>query len=332
MRARSAPRLKIGFLMNPLEGWDFDGDTSLSIITECHRRGHSLCFFEARDLQLRPPSVRARVRPCVPDSRTGLATEPPRWMDLASLDCLFIRKEPPFDFGYLSCTYILDFLQSKTLLINSPRGIRNTNEKLSSLLSRRRVRSAAGYTKDTLVPFLKSLKGPAVLKRIDEKGGVGILKSSAEDPGLLKKISELSVDGTRAVLAQEFIPHSKTGDKRILILDGKPIGAFLRFPPKRDFRANMSVGGTAGPGQVSRSDRALVRSLAPYFCRNGLHFVGIDILDGRLSEINVTSPAGIPEINGFDGTRLERDVADFIERNSRAGRSRRLRRDNPERF
>ncbi len=309
-------RLKIAFLMNPLKGWDFDGDTSLSIIAECHRRNHTIYFLESKDLCLKGPVLWARVRPAVPSPKTGLAADPPRWMNLETLDCLVIRKEPPFDFDYLSCTYLLDFLRGKVFMMNDPAGIRNVNEKLSSLLFPSRPRSAAGYTADTLVPFLKSLKGPAVLKRIDEKGGIGIVKTSAKDPDLGKKIYELTEDGTRAILAQEFIPHAKSGDKRVLILGGRPIGAFVRYPPKSDFRANMAVGGTAGPGRIERSDRALVRSLAPFLKRNGLGFVGIDILDGKLSEINVTSPAGIPEANAFDGTRLEEAVADFIERKS----------------
>ncbi len=310
-------RLGVAFLMHPLKGWDFDGDTSLSIIAECHARGHAIYFMESKDLFLKNAALHAHLWPCRPDPRTGLTLGRREEKNLERMDCVVIRKEPPFDADYLSCTYLLDFLRGKTFLLNDPAGIRNTNEKLSSLAFPAAPRSVAGYVPDTLLPFIRSRRGrPVVLKRTDQKGGIGILKTSSRDPALVRKIRELSANGKRAVLAQEFIPHARTGDKRILLLDAKPVGTFVRYPPQTDFRANMAVGGTMGPGKLDRQDRAIIRSLRAFLRSNGLHFVGIDVIGGRLTEVNVTSPAGIPEVNALYGTRIEETVADFIEERS----------------
>jgi len=308
-------RLKIAFLLNPLRDMRHRDDTSFAIMAECQKRGHLLYFLESRDLLFCKKRVHGRVFPCRTDPRRGLRLSQPVLWDLRRLDILWVRKEPPFDLDYLHGTYLLDLLKPHVFLINDPTGIRSTNEKLSILnFPRYAPRSSVGYRAVLLRQGIRSLGGgPLVLKRLENKGGKDVLKSHPRDRGLKSTLRRLNPSENVALLAQEFIPHQKSGDKRILILDGKPLGAFTRIPGDGDFRANMALGARAARAPVTRADKALVLALKPYLKKNGLHFTGIDVLKDRLTEINVTSPAGIPEINGFERTRLEEPVVDFTE-------------------
>jgi glutathione synthase len=311
--------LNIAFLMNPLADLDPDGDTSLSIMAECERRHHTVYFLESRDLVLESGRLSAWIAPARTDPKAGLRTGRAFFADLGRLDCLFIRKEPPFDAEYLACLQLLEFLEDRVLIVNRPSGILRTNEKISTArFGRRAPRSWVGSRPGALLPRLRApgVRG-LVVKRIDHKGGAGIFRSSPRDPGLGRKIRAVLNSGSGAVMVQEFIPHRRTGDKRILLLDGKVLGAFTRIPGPRDFRANMSLGGRAARTRLTAADRGIVRALAPVLRRDGIFFAGIDVLDGRLTEINVTSPAGIPEVNGLEGTALERPVLDWVERRVR---------------
>ena len=311
-------RLKIAFLLSPLERFDPDGDTSFSIMTECQNRNHPLYALESRDLLLLDGRLHGRLRRCRTDEK-ALRTEAPILTNLESLDCVFVRKEPPFDLDYLACTQLLDFLKGKVRVVNDPAGIRAVGEKIGALHATKLTPpSFAAYDEANVREGMKRLGlEDAVLKRIDQKGGEGVLRSSPSDPRLKDKVRELTGDSRVPIVVQKFVRHEKTGDKRILILNGKLLGAFTRIPGPSDFRANMSCGGKAARTKLTAKDLRIVRELRPFLLKNGLFFAGVDVLDGRLSEINVTSPAGIPEINELEGTRLERDVVDFLERITR---------------
>lgn len=311
-------KLKIAFLMNPLENWDTEDDTSLSIMTECHARGHHVYFLESRDLILFRGRLHARVREGGPDPAKGFSVERHRVRDLGRMDAVILRKEPPFNGDYLACTFLLDFLAGRTFVMNSPSGVRAVNEKIGALtVPDLAPDSAVCYDAETARWCLDRLRlSDAVLKRIDLKGGEGILRTGRTDDALSAKTASLTADGM-PVIVQRFVEHSVTGDKRILLLDGLPLGAFARIPGPHDFRANMMRGGRAERSRVDAKDRRIVAKLRPFLRKQGLHFVGIDVLGGRLSEVNVTSPAGIPEINRFDGVRLERRVVDYIQKKAR---------------
>jgi glutathione synthase len=235
------------------------------------------------------------------------------------LDCIFLRKEPPFNYDYLSCTYLLDLIDRDVFILNNPTGVRNANEKLSIYNSSSVApESIVAYRRDLINQALKnsSIKD-LVLKRIDQKGGIGVYKSNKRDLYSRSFRDKRILSGASPTVIQKFIHHEKTGDKRVLILDGKILGSFSRLPGRGDFRANMSLGGKARRSQVTARDKFIVRTILPYLKRNGLSFAGIDIIGGFLTEINVTSPAGIPEINDFEGTRLEENVVDFLEKKCR---------------
>lgn len=309
-------RLKIAFLLDPLKTWDTDGDTSFSLMLECRRRGHSVHAIESKDLLLFRGFPHARARELELSSGGAFSVRRTKFAGLRRFDALIIRKEPPFDAGYLGATYFLEPLRKRLFMMNDPAGIRDVNEKISVLyFPGLGPRSAALFSEKELPRAARFIRGrELVLKRVDQKGGVGVLKSGRHPRTLAAHFRSVSDGGRAPAVLQEFVPHRLSGDKRILLLKGRPIGAFTRIPGPKDFRANMTCGGKAARASLDARDRKIIRALRPFLDRKGLSFVGLDVLDGRLSEINVTSPAGIPEINALERTRLERPVVDFIER------------------
>lgn len=303
--------------MHPLTDWNFKADTSFSIMAECHRRNHTLYFLQSQDLLLHGRHLHALLYPCAPEPDKGLSLQKGVLRRLDALDCLFIRKEPPFDEDYLACTYLLDFVREKIFLINDSTGIRTSNEKLCSLHSSLMPETIVGYRPDALVRSMRSLRlREVVLKKLYDKGGKGIIRAGLRDSDLQRKIRKLKNSAQTPLMVQKFVPHAHTGDKRILLLDGDPLGAFTRIPSGADFRANMSLGGLPARTRITPKERKIIRSIRSYLKQNRLYFVGMDVLDGYLTEINVTSPAGIPEINDLEGTHLEKQVVDFIEKMS----------------
>ncbi|HTL70533.1 MAG TPA: glutathione synthase [Candidatus Eisenbacteria bacterium] len=314
--------MKIAFLLYPVSKVKVDEDTSFWIMHELSRRGHQVFHFESRDLFWRDGSVWARVTRSRTDVRKGFLgaerrVEP---VDLGSLDCVFIRKEPPFDAEYLYALQLLETIKSRTFVLNDPAGIAMSNEKLFILDFPRHI-------PETLVTgdpaeaarFARSL-GRAVIKRLDEKGGLGIFSTSSRDRNLPSLLEQATRFGREKVMVQRFVSADRHGDKRILLLNGEILGAFLRRPSALDFRANLGVGGTLHRAAVTASDRKVVRDLSPVLEERGLHFVGIDLIGRFLTEINVTSPAGIADLITLYQRHAETKVADFIEARAGAGR------------
>ena len=309
--------MKIAFLLYPTASVKIDEDSSFWIMLELKKRGHEVFYFESRRLEWSHSSphaalTRARLHPkkgYLPSAFGRQAA------DLSEMDCIFIRKEPPFDTEYLYALDMLEAVKDKVFVLNDPQGIAMANEKLFAL-------SFKKYAPETLVTqniasaksFIKSLKAKVVIKPLHQKGGVGIFASSFGDenlPSILERATNLEKE---RVLIQRFVSARKYGDKRIVILNGEILGAFIRRPPRHDFRANLSVGGSMHKASVNAWDEKLVEEMTPKLLSYGLFFVGIDVIGRYLTEVNVTSPAGIPEINHFNKTHLEKSVVNFIER------------------
>lgn len=307
---------KIGFIMDPLEALNPEDDTSFSIILESQRRGHRVFYIQFEDLLVHRGGAMAalqeiRVDPSFQVIRQGEKEVKP----LSTLDVIFNRKEPPFNMDYIYATYILSLIGHKTFVINDPQGIRGANEKLYAL-------NFPDVTPETCVSknpaqlkrFLKEVGGEMVIKPLNERGGHGVLYLREGDKNINAMLEVSTQNGREYIVAQKYLPESRQGDKRILLLDGEPIGAFLRLPPEEDFRANMHVGGKATRADITEVDRHICTILSGRLQQDGLYFVGIDIIGNKVTEINVTSPAGIPEINGFNHVRLEERVVDFLEK------------------
>ena len=312
--------MKIAFLLYPTSSVNIHEDSSFWVMWELKKRGHEVFYFESRYLSWMRQAPHARLTQARLDLKKGyLPSSISRFAtDLSTFDCIFIRKEPPFDIGYLYALDMLETIKDRVFILNDPRGIAMCNEKLFALTFKKYApESLVTENIDFAGAFIKNLRHQVVLKPLDEKGGNGIVATSFKDGNLSAQLEDATHHGTKKVLIQRFVSARQFGDKRIVLLNGKILGAFLRKPPAHDFRANLSVGGSMHKTSVSAFDKKLVEEIIPNLLSYGLYFVGIDVIGKFLTEVNVTSPAGIPEVNYLNKTHLEKEVADFIEDYSR---------------
>ncbi len=315
--------MKIGFLLYPTHSVKVDEDSSFWMMLELQRRGHEVVYFESADLYWNKGTAWAQVRKASLDPNKGYLPSPKgsKSLNLRGLDALFIRKEPPFTTEYLHTLQLLEMLKKEVFILNDPAGVALANEKLF-VLNFPRHAAATLVTQDWVLALrhVRASKNPTVVKPLNEKGGKNIWLAHPSDRQLPARLkSALKAD--TPLMLQAFAPVYYHGDKRIVILDGKILGAFLRVPAKGDFRANLSVGGSMHKTTITTSDRKIVKAMTPLLKKLGLHFVGIDVIGRYITEINVTSPAGIPELNLFYNSRPEEKVADFIERQVRRRKS-----------
>ena len=294
-------------------------DTSFALISAARERDHSVWHCGAGDVELLDGRVTARARPATPDATAdpALVLGDEERVDLTGVDAVLIRTDPPFDSAYLHLTLMLDHLDGHTLVVNSPQGLRNANEKLYAtrfpeVTPRTIVSSHAG----TLINFSRD-QGAAVLKPIAGHGGRGVMALRPEDDNAPSIIDTLTSRGTTPVVAQRFLDNVSAGDKRILLLDGEPLGAILRLPTEEDFRANICVGGQTVAGDLNDADRRIIAAVASALRDDGLWFVGLDVVDGHLTEVNVTSPTGIKQLAQLSGTRPDLEVVEWLERRCR---------------
>jgi glutathione synthase len=288
------------FILDPPESFDPRADSTYVMITEALRRGHrpfgallgglSLWGDEAR--------TRAGVLELWDDERIHLGPLEPR--SLASFDVVVMRKDPPVDTAYLAATWILD--HAKTLVVNRPTGLRELNEKLA-IARFPELTPQTFVTRSTaeLHELLERLGGQMIVKPVYGFGGREILMARSGDANLASILELATAEGTRWTVAQEYLPAASEGDKRILLVDGEPVGAVLRVPAKGELRNNFHAGGTPARSGLSDSDRAICSRVGPVLWQLGQFFVGLDVIGGRLTEINVTSPTGMQEINRLEG-------------------------------
>ena len=311
--------MKIAFLLYPTLSVKVDEDSSFWIMHELIRRGHRVSHFESSDLLWSGGQVRAHLTPSRLDARKGFLPSPRarEAVPLDGMDAVFIRKEPPFNNEYLYALQLLALLKSRTFVLNDPSGIALCNEKLSVLgFHSFAPESLVTSSPEEARSFIRRLGKPVVVKPLDNKAGYGIFLTHSKDKNLGTLLDQAFLMGRRTAIIQRFVPHEKTGDKRILVLNGEPLGCFTRVPSRSDFRANLSVGGSMRRASLSGREKKIVETMAPFLIEQGLYFVGLDVIGGYLSEVNVTSPSGIPEIRALEGKRLEKNISDFIERRS----------------
>lgn len=316
-------RLRIGFLMDPLAGIDIDADTTFAFMLEAQSRGHEILFLEPRGLAIRRAVPEARLHAVEVCRRRGdhFRLGPERTEPLESLDVLFLRRDPPFNLDFFFDTHVASLVdENKTLIVNSPRGLREANEKLYALhFPEVTPESLVTSDMDLLRDFLRELGGEMIIKPLDGCGGAGIFHLRTGDRNL-NSILEFATDhGRRRLMAQRYLPEVREGDKRIIMLDGEPKGAVLRVPDELESRSNFHVGGAPAPAVLTERDREICAAVAPRLARDGLVFVGLDVIGGFLTEVNVTSPTGVQEIDRLDGVRIEADVIDWVERHAPAG-------------
>ena len=306
----------MGFVMDPLESIDIEADTSFVLMFEAQRRGHRVCFIDPADLGVEAGRAAANVVPVRLRREQGRHAETgtPRHVALDDeFDVVFQRKDPPVDADYITATQILALCR-RCRVLNRPESLLAANEKLYTLhFQELMAETTVARRIPQLLDFMDELGGEMILKPLDGKGGEGIFHVSRDDRNLNSILEQSTGFETRWVMAQRYLPEVRRGDKRILLLDGDPIGALLRIPPDHEVRSNLHVGGRPERAELDDADRRIIDTLRPALRRDGFFFVGIDVIGGFLTEVNVTSPTGVQEVNRLEGRRLEAEILDGVE-------------------
>ncbi|MGQ0793500.1 MAG: glutathione synthase [Deltaproteobacteria bacterium] len=310
-------KLKTAFVMDPVGSINIEKDTTFVLMMETEARGHEVWYLELKDLFIRDGAAWGRAAQIsLQRGRDHYRLVRAQTLPLDAFDVVWMRKDPPFNMDYIYSTYILSLANpKKTFVINNPKGIRESNEKLYAL-NFHGFAPPALVAKDIsmLAGFLAEVGGEMVVKPLDGCGGEGIfyVKEGDRNAGVI--LETITERGARYVMAQKFIERVSEGDKRIILLNGEPLGAVLRVPkPGGEFRCNFHSGGSPMETELTRRDIEICQGIAPKLREDGLYFVGIDVIGGYLTEVNSTSPTGVQEINRFTGRKLEAQAVDFVE-------------------
>ncbi|MBV0913958.1 glutathione synthase [Anianabacter salinae] len=307
--------MKIAVQMDPIAGIDIAADSTFRIMEEAQARGHSLFYYTPDKLAYQSGGVTARgqsveVRRVKGDHATlGEMRE----VDLSDFDVVWLRQDPPFDMGYITTTHLLDMIHPQTLVVNDPFWVRNSPEKLLVLrFPELTPPTTIARDLETLRAF-REAHGDMILKPLYGNGGAGVFKLLKGD-GNLSSLHELFGGINREpLIAQKFLPDVSKGDKRVILVDGEPVGAINRVPQTGETRSNMHVGGRAEKVALTDRDREICAAIGPVLREKGQIFVGIDVIGDWLTEINVTSPTGLQELERFDGVNVTAKIWEAIE-------------------
>lgn len=297
--------LRVAVQMDPIETMVVQRDTSLALMIEAQRRGHEVWWFTPNEVFFDSGVVKARARSVrvTLDGPKHYENGADAMRALDDFDVILVRQDPPFDMGYVSNTYLLEL--TKALVLNPPLGIRNISEKMSILRFPELTPTTwVGRDLDALESFARRYE-QVVLKVLYLMGGDGVIKLKASDADFRARAGKfIEAAGREPILAQEFLPAVSGGDKRVFVLDGEAFGAIRRMPQGGDFRANLHAGGIAEGAELDANDRAIVSAVAPLLRSEGILFAGLDVIAGKLIEINVTSPTLVQELKRFSGLDL----------------------------
>ncbi|WP_424939186.1 glutathione synthase [Aliiroseovarius sp. S253] len=307
--------LKVAIQMDPIDHVDINADSSFRIAEEAQARGHSLFYYTPDQLSYREGRVVARGWPLTVRRQQGnhFTLGELQDIDLAEMDVVWLRQDPPFDMGYITTTHILDMIHPDTLVVNDPFWVRNYPEKLLVL-------EFPDLTPPTMIArdfeTLKSFKhthGDIILKPLYGNGGAGVFRLDENDRNLASLHELFAGINREPLIAQKFLPDVSNGDKRVILVDGEPVGAINRVPAEGETRSNMHVGGRPEKIGLTERDLEICAAIGPLLREKGQIFVGIDVIGDYLTEINVTSPTGIQELERFDGTNVAEKIWQAIE-------------------
>ena len=304
------------FILDPLDRLHVAGDSSIAFIREAWRRGHEVATCQIGDLGQRggTPFARAAVTAEGPgDSESWCRTATARHEGLDAFDAIWMRKDPPFDAAYLFATLLMSRTHGP-VMVNDPRTLRDENEKLFALeFADLCPTTLVTRSIEQLLEFRDELGGEMIVKPLDGAGGDGVFHVTKGDRNARAILETGTAHGTRLLMAQQYVPAVRDGDKRILLIDGEPKGALLRIPAADDARANLHVGGRAELSGLTAREREICDRLGPVMREKGVILAGIDVLGDFLTEINITSPTGFREIERLGGGALERELLDAVE-------------------
>ncbi len=320
-----AGRLKVAVQMDPIESINIDADSTFALMLEAQLRGHALWHYEVRHMALREGAKRegarreerlfARARPVTVERKLGAHYRfgEMEYLDLATMDVVLMRQDPPFDMAYITATHMLEHIQPGTLVVNDPAAVRNAPEKLL-------VTHFPDLMPPTMITWdLEAIRSfrqeyqDIIVKPLFGNGGAGVFRIKPDDENLASLLEMHFARSREPLMFQRYEPAVRKGDKRIILVDGEPMGVVNRVPAAGEARSNMHVGGRPEKCELSARDREICAAIGPTLRAQGMIFVGIDVIGDWLTEINVTSPTGIQEIDRFDGINIEAAIWNRIE-------------------
>ena len=309
--------LKVAFQMDPIDSIDITGDSSFALALEAQERGHKLFHYEPKNLSLLQLKPVAKLRSLTVRNITGnhFSLGQQNVADLKTdIDVILMRQDPPFDMSYITATHILEHVHPHTLVINDPANVRNAPEKLF-VTHFEDVMPPTLITSDEeeIFSFRKEFKD-IIVKPLFGNGGAGVFHIKPDDENLSSLIELHKTFYREPLMIQEYVPAVRQGDKRIILIDGEPVGAVNRVPAQGEARSNMHVGGKPMKCELTSRDGEICEIIGPSLKEKGLLFVGIDVIGNYLTEINVTSPTGIQELSRFEDTNIASLIWDAIEK------------------
>lgn len=307
--------LNVAFQMDPIKTVDIDADSTFRIALEAQRRGHRLFSYGPEQLAYMNGRVIASGREMeLRQVRGDHVTVGPEFeTDLSEWDVVWLRQDPPFDMGYITTTHLLDLLKPSSLVVNDPFWVRNCPEKLLVLQFPELIPPTAIAHSLPVLREFKETHNDIIIKPLYGNGGIGVFRLGSDDQNLPALQEFFTSVSREPLIAQKFLPTVEFGDKRIILVDGKPVGAINRLPPDGEIRSNMHIGGKAEKATLTDREREICAAIGPTLHERGQIFVGIDVIGGYLTEINVTSPTGIQELEQFDGTNAAALIWERIE-------------------
>ena len=312
--------LSVAIQMDPIEPVNIDADSTFALAVEAQARGHKMVHYLPKHMSLQTKTVTARVRDLTVQRKRGDHAQlgPERRVDLADFDVVLLRQDPPFDLNYITTTHILDHIHPKTLVVNDPTSVRNAPEKLL-VTHFPDLGPPTLITNDPLeVLRFRAEYREIIVKPLYGNGGAGVFRVGESDENLNSVLEMMEALYRAPYVVQAYLKEVRAGDKRIILVDGVPVGALNRRPKEGEARANLHVGGTAEAIDITPREHDICAEIGPLLRERGLIFVGIDVIGGNLTEINVTSPTGVQEITRFSGVNIAGLIWDAIEKR-RAG-------------
>ena len=308
--------LRVAVQMDPIETINIDADSTFAMMLEAQARGHLLWHYHVRDLALRGGRVTAWAKPVEVRRARGnhFTFGAEEELDLGEgADVVLMRQDPPFDMAYITATHILEHIHPRTLVVNDPASVRNAPEKLFVTHFPELMPVTMVTSDRRRIADFRREHGDIIIKPLFGNGGAGVFHLRPDDPNMNALVEMFTERSREPLVIQKYVPAVREGDKRIILVDGVAMGAINRVPAAGEARSNMHVGGRPEPTTLTDREREICAAIGPELKKRGMIFVGIDVIGGYLTEINVTSPTGLQEIARFDGVHLERAIWEAIE-------------------
>ena len=308
-------KLNVAIQMDHVSSIDIDGDSTFVLGMEAERRGYAVWHYTPPDLIFRDRKVLARAQPMKLRREKGnhFTLGAPEMIDLATLDVVLLRQDPPFDMSYITTTHILEHIHPKTLVVNDPASVRNAPEKLFVTHFDNVMPPTLICSDARAIRAFRDEHKDIILKPLFGNGGAGVFHVKPDDENLASLLEMFTKMSREPLIAQRYLPDVRKGDKRIILIDGEAVGVINRVPAEGEARSNMHAGGKPVPSKLTKREEEICEMIGPTLRERGLVFVGIDVIGDYLTEINVTSPTGLQQIARFDNVHLEARIWDRIE-------------------